>query len=48
MVINSSKKYNRQGLVLPHSMSPLQKSCCQMLSRMQKQSGFLDKTPLQV
>lgn len=29
MVISSSKKYNRQGLVLPHCVSPLQKSGCQ-------------------
>lgn len=45
MVINGSKKYNRQGLVLPCYMSPLQKSCCQMLPMREKQSCSYIKPP---
>lgn len=39
MVINSSKKYNRQGLVLPCCRFLLQRSYCQILSVMEKQRG---------
>lgn len=48
MVMNSSKKYNRQGLVLPCCMSRLQKSYCQSFYVVEKQSGFLSKTLVQV
>lgn len=45
MVINGSKKYNRQGLVLPHCLSPLQKSRCQTLPVMEEQSRSHTKPP---